>query len=297
MELRDLHYFRAAAEDQQTARAAERLGIAPADLSAQIRALEGELGVSLFRRVGRRHELTSAGRVFLDETVGILARLQLATIKAQQTARGSVGRLHIGFTETASFHPLMAGLISRFKERWPNVSLHLSEGRTTDLLAALQERRMDLAFVRPPLPASAELSLHPLAEEEVVVAVPADHPLAANPSVTLADLADEEFIVSPRAGAFGLSESVLAACEQAGFLPRIGQETPQLSSAVNLVAASLGIALVPECMRSLQAGRVRYLKLRDPIRVGLVLAHATSASAQTVLNFIPRAGEVESELS
>src|SRR5262245_17781428 len=148
MELRHLRYFIAVAEEGHITRAAERLGIQQPPLSQQIRALEQELDVQLFRRHPRGVELTEAGRTFLAEARGILSQVDHARAATQRSARGEQGRVAVGFTSSASFHPFVSRAIRSFRDTHPLVSLALEESGTTELVAALKEGRIDAAFIR-----------------------------------------------------------------------------------------------------------------------------------------------------
>jgi DNA-binding transcriptional LysR family regulator len=177
-----------------------------------------------------------------------------------------------------------------FRTNCPEVELALEERQSIELSAALLDGRIDAAFVRPPLRAGEGLTLQLLQSEEMVVAVPASHPLANESQVNLQMLANETFVLYPRAVRPGLADAVIEACEQAGFSPRVGQEAPQLSSTINLVAASLGISIVPRSMEGLQPQTVRYLPLQNtPIRADLGIAHRAGESAVAVLNFVETA--------
>src|SRR6266436_3034994 len=164
MELRHLRYFVAVAEERHVTRAAERLGIQQPPLSQQIRALETELEVQLFRRKPRGVELTQAGEALLAEARVILDRVEHATAAARRTARGEAGRIGLGFTSSASLHPL--------------VGLSLEEGGPAELVEGLSAERIDAAFVRSPIGPAAELTVHSVLEEEMVAALPAGHRLA-----------------------------------------------------------------------------------------------------------------------
>ncbi|HTZ35973.1 MAG TPA: LysR family transcriptional regulator, partial [Stellaceae bacterium] len=157
MELRHLRYFVAVAEEGHVTRAAERLGIQQPPLSQQIRALERELEAQLFHRKPRGVELTAAGRAFLDDAKAILARAEAAVAGARRAARGESGRIGIGFTSSASFHPFVPRTIRRFRERHPLVALALEESGTTELVAALRSNQIDAAFVRSPFGGSPDL--------------------------------------------------------------------------------------------------------------------------------------------
>jgi DNA-binding transcriptional LysR family regulator len=290
MELRHLRYFLAVAEERNFTRAAKRLHIAQPPLTQQIKALEAELGVLLFDRSSYRVELTEAGRLFAVEVGRILADVRRAVLLAQRAARGMHGQVRVGFTESASFNPLVMRTFQAFRGNCPEVELALEERQSIELSAALYDGRIDAAFVRPPLQTGEGLTLQLLESEEMVVAVPARHALAKETEVSLQMLAKETFILYPRAVRPGLADAVVAACELAGFTPRVGQEAPQMSSTINLVAASLGISIVPRSMDGLQPHAVRYLPLQDtPIRADLGIAHRAGESAVAVLNFVETA--------
>jgi DNA-binding transcriptional LysR family regulator len=290
MELRHLRYFLAVAEELNFTRAAERLSISQPPLTQQIKALEAEIGVALFDRSAYRIELTRAGTVFATEVSRILGDVRNAVLLAKRAARGPVGLVRVGFTESASFNPLVPLTFRTFRSSHSDVEVSLEERQSTELAAALLDGRLDVAFVRPPLKTSEGLTLHLLEAESMVVAVPTGHPLAACAQIDLRDLRNETFILYPRAVRPGLADAVIAACEQAGFTPRVGQYAPQLSSTINLVAASLGISVVPKCMERLQPQAVTYVPLRgEPLQALLGIAHRTGEASAAVLKFIETA--------
>ena len=290
MELRHLRYFLAVAEELNFTRAAERLGISQPPLTQQVKALEAELGVTLLDRSAYRIELTDAGRIFAAEAARILGDARSAMQAARRAATGVTGRVRVGFTESASFNSLVTSTLRTFRSGLPAVEVSLEEHPSTDLIAALREGRIDAAFVRPPVPTRRGLTLDLLEKEPLLVAVPSGHPLASRKEVDLGSLAAETFILYPRAVRPGLADTVVAACESAGFTPKVGQYAPQLSSTINLVAASLGISIVPDSMRCLQAHAVTYVPLRDePLHALLGIAYRTDESSAVVHNFIEAA--------
>jgi DNA-binding transcriptional LysR family regulator len=290
MELRHLRYFLAVAEELNFTRAAKRLNIAQPPLTQQIKALEAEMGVTLFDRTGYRVELTDAGRSFMPQVARILADTRNAVLVAQRAAAGEVGHVRVGFTESASFNPLVTAAFRNFRAGYPEVELSLEESPSTVLATALREGRLDAAFVRPPLRADDGITLHLIDEEEMVVAVPSGHPLAQLPDLEIRDLAEETFVLYPRAERPGLADTVIAACEKAGFAPKVKQYTPQLSSTINLVAASLGISIVPRSMRGLQPQAVTYKRLRDQKLTALLgVAHRTGEPSAPILRFVETA--------
>jgi DNA-binding transcriptional LysR family regulator len=196
----------------------------------------------------------------------------------------------VGITESASFNLRVPATFRSFRAQFPDVEVTLEEEPSTGLASALREGRIDVAFLRPPLADTRHLSIHALATEAMVAAVPLGHRLAGRTSIALRALADEDFILYPRAVRPGLADAVVAACQQAGFTPRVVQYAPQLSSTINLVAASMGISIVPASMRGLQPEVVVYLPLKGrPLSARLGIAHRVGESAPPVLQFVESA--------
>lgn len=293
MELRHLRYFLAVAEELNVTRAARRLNISQPPLTQQIKALERELGVALIDRSGYRIRLTDAGQLFAREAGRILEEVRRAAQMARAAASGASGRVRLGFTESASFNGRVTESLREFRREYPGVEVSLEEHPSTELAAQLREGRIDVAFVRPPLWEGRGLLFEELEREPLVAAVPAGHPLARCARVALRELARETFILYPRAVRPGLADEVISGCEAAGFTPRIGQYAPQLSSTINLVAASIGISIVPASMCSLQPQRVIYLTLEgEPLQARLGVAYREEERSSAVRNFIATARAV-----
>lgn len=289
MELRHLRYFVAVADEGHVTRAAERLGIQQPPLSQQIQALERELDVQLFRRMPRGVELTPAGRTFYGEAKAILIRAAEAAEAARRAARGEAGRIGLGFTSSASFHPFVPRAIRAFRDAHPLVAFALEESGTTELVEALRTEQIDAAFIRSPIGAAAGVAVHPVLDEPMVVALPSGHSLAG-PAVPLplAALARETFILYRRPVGPGLHDAIIAACDRAGFSPTIGQEAPRMLSTLSLVAAGLGVSLVPASMSRLEAEGVAYRPLAGSaqLRAPLNLAYRRGESSAAVHGFI-----------
>ena len=248
MELRHLRYFIAVAEEGHITRAAERLGMQQPPLSQQIKAIEHELEIQLFRRKPRGVELTEAGAVLFSEARGVLDSLERALETTRRAARGEKGQLCIGIAPTAPFHPLVPSAIRRFRDRFPLVSLTLEEGLSNEVVEHLRRERMDAAFVRNASLPIEGLLVHRLVEEPMVAALPSTHPAARETrgrSVLLARLKRDSFVLIGPPGT-GLHDETIMACRRAGFSPIIGQQAPRITSALGLVAAGLGVALVPD---------------------------------------------------
>lgn len=293
MELRHLRYFVAVAEEGHVTRAAERLGMQQPPLSQQIKALEGELGVRLFRRKARGVELTEAGRAFLEDTRAVLARVGHAVATARRTARGEQGRLVIGVPPTGPFHPFVPLAVRRFREAFPLVSLTLDECLLTELLERLRREQLDVGFVRTTATELDGLAVHPLLEEPMVVALPSSHALARDDrggdgALALGDLAGEPFVAYARQHGPALYEATVAACLGAGFSPRFGQEAPRITSALSLVAVGLGVSLVPASMQRMAMDGVAYRRLRGAAQPKAVLKLALRRSdpSAAVRNFL-----------
>jgi DNA-binding transcriptional LysR family regulator len=287
MELRHFRYFVAVAEELHVTRAAARLGIAQPPLTQQIKALERELGVALFDRSRRGVTLTSAGISFLADARRILSQVSQAGVRARDAAVGRLGRLRVGFTESASFHPLVTRTFRAFQAAYPEVELSLIEQPSTELVSALAAEALDCAFVRPPFPSKRQIAFETVAEEAMVAALPADHALADRKTLRLTDLREEHFILYPRRVRPGLADAVIEACRRSGFEPNIGQEAPQLSSTINLVAAGMGVSIVPESMSQTRAQAVRYLLVSDlDVRASLGLASRAMPEEVILSNFL-----------
>ena len=267
VELRHLRYFVAVAEESHITRAAERLGIQQPPLSQQIRALERELHVQVFHRKPRGVELTDAGRALFTEARTILMLVDRAVDTVRQTAQGKRGRIAVGFTSSAPFHPFVPRLIRAFREAYPAVALTLEESGTADLVQALRAGRIDAAFIRSPIADAPDLVVRPLLAEEMVVALPARHRLAARrgaraAALPLRALGAETFILYRRPSGPGLYDAIISACRRAGFSPHIGQEAPLIVSTLNLVAAGLGVSIVPASLRRQHMDGVVYRRLK-----------------------------------
>jgi DNA-binding transcriptional LysR family regulator len=272
MELRHLRYFLAVAEEGHVTRAAERLGIQQPPLSQQIQNLEAELDVQLFRRKPRGVELTDAGRSLLADAQIILAQVERARAKVGRTARGEQGTVVVGFTSSAPFHPFVPRIIREFRETYPGVTLVLQELGTGELVDGLRAEDIDVAFIRSPVPDPQGLTVHGVVDEEMFAALPNDHPLAPikksdAKALAIGDLAAEPFILYRRGTGPGFYDLIISACHRAGFTPQIAQEAPRILSTLNLVAAGLGVTMVPASLRALDLPGVAYRSLRSRPRL------------------------------
>jgi DNA-binding transcriptional LysR family regulator len=247
MNTRTLRYFVATAEALHVGRAAEQLGVAQPALSQQIRVLEAQLGVQLFHRAHRRIELTDAGKVFLAEARQLLTASDRATRLARDAARGAAGELHVGYTGSVVFEPRLRRVLRRFQSAYPAVTLNMHEHTVEGLLAALQDMRLDIAFLRGPvsaMPAGVDSTVY--STSPLMAALPADHRLAAESSIDPKALADEGFITLLDSPGYGLADSLRFLGERAGFAPRIVLKAGSVMSVLGLVGAGLGVSIIPE---------------------------------------------------
>jgi DNA-binding transcriptional LysR family regulator len=243
VELRHLRYFVAVAEELHFGRAALRLGMAQPPLSQQIRRLEAEIGITLFSRTKRHVELTDAGRAFLDHARAILLQAEQAVQAAQRAQPGRAGRLAVGFAPWADFS-ILPPLIRTFGARHPDVQLQVLELNAPDQIRALRDERIQVAFLRPPVH-DRSLTVERIVTERLVVAFPSGHRLEAWRRVPLKRLADEPHIVVPRQRAPVYHDLVTRFCRDMGFTVRPRHEIDHPHGVLSLVAAGLGISLVP----------------------------------------------------
>ncbi|WP_267551415.1 LysR family transcriptional regulator [Rhizobium rhizogenes] len=272
MELRHIRYFLALAAEGNFTRAAANLGIGQPPLSQQIKDLENEVGVQLFHRVPHGAELTVAGEAFLAEAKTAVDAAEKAKLAAQRANRGEIGRLSLGFTASSAFNSIVTATIREFRDHWPGVLLSLTEMNTNALMERLVRGEIDAAFIRPGLEDTRDVRLKRFADEPMMIALPARHPLAARDRVPIAALAGEPFILFPRMVGLSLYDDIVAACREAGFELVVTQEAPQIPSIVNLVAANLGVSIVPASIAQIKLDGVAYRPIDGPplvARLGL----------------------------
>lgn len=256
VELRQLRYFIAVAEELHFGRAAARLGIAQPPLSQQIQRLERLLDCRLLDRTSRRVQLTPAGQALLVEARRVLAAAGQAVEAARRAGRGESGELRVAFAATVMFLALPR-IIRGFRDRYPLVHLDLREMPTGPQLAALHAGDIDIGFVREPQP-DPELEIVTVMREPLRIAVNRSHPLAARPTLAVRDLAHEPFVLFPEDLAPGLHAQVMALCRAAGFTPNVVEESRELYTSVSLVEAGLGVSILPASVEKLGWTGVRY---------------------------------------
>ena len=294
MELRHLRYFVAVAEEKSFTRAAARLRMRQPPLSQQIKMLEREIGVRLFERLPKGVELTAGGVVFLTDAQATLAGVERAAQKAVHAANGIEGALSVGFTSSVASHHVAPDIILRYSRSYPHVALTFHEGNAADLTEAIARGDLDVAVVRAPVAQPPNLLFHTLFNEEMLVALPLKHELvrkrkdAASRGISLRALANEPFILVRRPGAPGMYANLIAACNRVGFSPRIAAEVGHMLTNIMLVAAGVGVSVVPASMRGTHAGLVAYCRLKDSPKLvaPVTLIHKQENTNPAVSRFV-----------
>src|SRR5215471_14821355 len=289
MELRHLRYFVAVAEELHFGRAAARMHIAQPALSRQIRSLEDEMKLRLFERDRRRVSLTAAGGDFLDEVKRILEQLERAIESARRAARGERGTLRIAYVPAVAYIGLPE-IVRAFRQRLPDVEVRLQETNPARQVQALLAGRVDVGFARGPIQEPA-LNVQTVMEEPLVAALPTGHPLSGRKIIKLEMLAHEPFVLQARSRGPGSHDQILAICRAAGFSPRIVQEGSQ-TEAVNLVAAGVGVAIVPRSLRRIRRSGVVYRPLLERPTTQLVMAWCKGEPLPMVRSFLEEARRI-----
>ena len=275
IELRQLRYFVAVAEENHFGRAAARLHMTQPPLSQTIQTLEASLGTPLFVRTKRSVALTPAGAALLPEARRILQQAAALPDLARRAASGQSGLLSLAFVSTADYS-ILPPLLREFRERYPQVQIELREATTDVQLEDLLQNRIDAGLLIPPLPekAKAELDYRTVLSEPLVLAAPRGwKTIRGQAAVALTRVADMPLIIFPRRIAPALHDAILGCFRNAGLTPRIGQEAIQMQTIVGLVSAGMGMALVPQSVSNLKRPGVDYKPLAgDPTLVETGLA-------------------------
>jgi DNA-binding transcriptional LysR family regulator len=244
MEIKHLHSFRAVAEELSFINASRKLHISQPALSAQIKALEAELGVQLLARTRRSVRITKPGEAFLRSAEAILQMADEARANAQRVAAGEAGHLKIGFVASAALQ-LVPSIVLAFRRNHPRVTLELLNIRTTDQIAMLQQRTLDAGFLRLPS-SSKDLTITRIHSERFVLVVPKGHRFAGSRPFALKDLEHEPLVAYARRYAPGFYDHWVQIFTAAGFSPNIVQETGEMETMLAMVAAGVGIAVTPQ---------------------------------------------------
>jgi len=262
VELRHLRYFNAVARELNFSRAAQLLHVAQPPLSRQIRQLEEELGTELFDRSTRPLQLTDAGRFFYEQTGQLLSRIEDIRQATARIGRGEKAWFGIGFVPS-TLYGVLPGLIRRFREESAQTEVSLSELMTIEQASALRSGRIDVGFGRLDI-ADPEIICRTLVEEPLLAVMSAEHPLLQHDSVSLAQLAQESVILYPARPRPSYADFVLKTFRTRGLEPAHLREANEMQTAIGLVAAAVGVAVVPESIQRLHRQDVDYRPISDP---------------------------------
>jgi DNA-binding transcriptional LysR family regulator len=285
MELRHLRYFLALAEELSFTRAAERLHVSQPPLSLQIRQLEREVGARLFARTSRHVELTPAGEAFLIDARAILERVEASISRATAIESGLAGRIEIGLSGSHFFGPLPE-LIAGYSRAYSDVSIFLHELKPAIQLEALRERRIDLSISRTPVNDTVLKSTR-LWADPIVAAVPRGHRLARRKRLTLGDLRDEAFVML-RLDTSAYAQHIRDCCVQAGFAPRVVHHVSEVAAELSLVAAGMGVALIPQSLTHIYSNAIAFIPLASDEPHSDVYAVQRSEDSTNVTNAFVR---------
>lgn len=281
IDLRQLRYFVALADELHFGRAAERLGIAQPALTQQMQRLEADLGVSLLDRSQRRVQLTAAGTVLLEEGRRVLRQAERAVSLTERAGRGEIGRLVIGVAESASY-AVLPELLRAFRREHPDVDLSVQMMNTAAQVTAIRAGDIDAGLGRLPIDTEG-LSERTIRTDPVAVLLPEEHRLATARALTLRELAGEPLIIYPASPRTSWVDYMLSVFRDAGVEPNPAQEASDTFTAMSLVAAGLGVTLVPGTAGLFSRPGIVWRPLREPApRTTLVLLHAHERPTATV---------------
>jgi DNA-binding transcriptional LysR family regulator len=261
MDLHQLRCFVATAEELHFGKAAQRLDMLPTALGRYIRLLEDDLGTRLLRRTTRSVALTNDGEMLLGEARVLIAKADGIAAKFREQGRSQTQTLRIGAIDSAAAG-LLPLLLHDFRDAYPEIGIHLCEEKTIKLLPKLLSGRLDLAFIRPRQNMDTRLAYRHLFHETAVVAVPKAHRLARKDSVHILDLANEPLIVPERRSRPHSHDLTIKLFAEAGLHANVAQLADEKQTIVNLVAAEMGVAIVPHWTSRMAAKGVRYLPLK-----------------------------------
>jgi len=243
VELRQLQYFVKVAKKQHVTQAAEEMHIAQSAVSRQIRQLEDELGVTLFVQKGRNLQLTPVGQLFLTRVESILSDLERAVVEIHEFLDPYAGEIRLGFPHSLGIN-LLPRIVAEFRKKYPKVKFKFKQGTFQSLIRGIINREIDLALISPVPDKAEHVKGEILFTEELYAILPPDHPLAGSSAIRLEQLKDEPFVMFSEG--YSLRSIVMEACHQAGFKPNISFEGEETDYIRGLVAAGMGVSLLPE---------------------------------------------------
>ena len=261
MDIRQLRYFLAVADAGQLTAAAASLGLQQPPLSQQIQALERDCGLRLLHRHPKGVSLTEAGALLARDARRLVADFDALRDTLRALARGQRGVLHVAFTSSAAAHGFTPEALRECRRRHPGIDWVVSESNAAEITDGVAAGRLHCGFIRVPVARPDGVVMRTLLHEPAVVALPLDHPLARRRRVRPEDLDGEPVILVRRPGAPGLYANLLALCQARGAAPRVVAEVDRMMTNLNLVAAGVGLSVVPASMQGAHAQAVTYRPL------------------------------------
>jgi LysR family transcriptional regulator, transcription activator of glutamate synthase operon len=262
LELRQLQYFVQVARLQHVTKAAEELHVAQSAVSRQIHRLEEELGIRLFMQRGRNVQLTPVGQLFLKRAESLLSDLDRAVMEIHEFLDPEVGEIRLGFPHSLGIN-LVPQVVAAFRKLHPNVKFRFRQGMYPSLIRDVTEAEVDLAFISPYPEKNDYVTGEVVLTEEIFAILPENHPLAMEDSIKLNELKDETFVLF--SSGYSLRPIVWDACKEAGFTPKIGFESEEAGTIRGLVAAGMGVSLLPEmAMYETSAMMPAVVKISEP---------------------------------
>lgn len=256
----------AVAEELHFTRAAERLHIGQPPLSLQIQAIERELGVTLLKRTRRKVELTPIGELFLQEARLALMQASRAVDTARRAARGEMGTLRLSFITSVPLVDVFTRAVRAFRLELPDVHLELKIKPSVEIIDDVLLNTVDVGFTRPSIQTvmPSTVTAVPVYEDRLMAVLPVDHPLnKTSGAISLKALRNDRFVLRPRGSGTGFFEQVFTMCAEAGFTPNIAQEASEATTTLGLVAAGVGITIVPQALQSIKVHDVVWRDLVD----------------------------------
>lgn len=288
MQIHQLKYFIAVAEELHFGKAAKKLNISQPPLSQQIKKLEDHLKVKLFNRTKRKVELTQVGKLFLKDAYKIVEQIEASTNKLTQYTSGEIGELNLGYSSYCIFDVLPM-LLKDFYQEYPEVKVNLKHLGTARQIEAFKESEIHIGLLCPPID-QTNLNLELIYHQPFVIALPSNYEIAINnesDSIDLSLLKNYPFILTPRHIGPGYYDTIINICFDNNFSPNVVLEVNDLHELISLVSTGLGVSIVPKSLIQYQKSNVVFKKLNnDKYKVDTAIAYKKSENSQVVFNFL-----------
>lgn len=286
IDLRQFKYFVAVAEELHFTRAAARLNIGQPPLSLQIKAIERELGVTLFNRTRRNVELTPAGELFLTEARLALVQAERAVATVVRAAKGVQGTLRMSFVTSVPLVDVFTNTVRAFRTAYPDIRLELKSRSSVNIIDEVMLGTVDVGFTRPSIsaPMPGSVVAVPVYQDNLMAVLPADHPLnASSGPLSVEDLRHEDFVLRSRSSGTGFYEQVFDMCAEVGFTPTITQEAVEATTTLGLVAAGVGVTVAPRALRKINVQHVVWREIEGTDTRSRIYLIYTKANANPVI--------------